>query len=186
MNKYALRKKMRALRKQHPTSLEDGEMLLSLLCEEPSFCAARSVLAYVAFNNEAPTEPILHHLLVADDKTLFLPNCVGEDLVPVAVTSLEGLEPGEFGILEPPITPNLEPPTLDLILLPLLAADQQGHRLGQGGGHYDRFLADSPITKIGLALDYQLIETLPREPHDVLLDALVTPTQVIQFSHTQL
>lgn len=89
------------------------------------------------------------------------------------------IEPGLHGIHEPPADTPLVVP--DVILVPLVAVDRRGIRLGQGGGHYDRTLEalrrDKTIRAIGLAFDVQLVDYIDAEPHDQRLDAIATPTQ---------
>lgn len=86
-------------------------------------------------------------------------------------------EIGPFGILQPlPDAPSVAP---DVVFVPLLGFTARGDRIGQGGGHYDRWLADHPgATAIGLAWDAQLVDELPLEPHDRPLAAVVTPTRL--------
>lgn len=87
------------------------------------------------------------------------------------------LEPGPLGIAQPAAQADAVVP--DILFVPLVGFTPSGHRLGQGGGHYDRWLAEHPNrTAIGLAWDVQLCESLPVEPHDIALDAVVTPTRV--------
>jgi 5-formyltetrahydrofolate cyclo-ligase len=87
------------------------------------------------------------------------------------------LESGPFGIAQPPASAALARP--DALIVPLVAFTAQCHRLGQGGGHYDRWLADHPKTQaIGLAWDVQHLDQLPLESHDQNLAAVVTPTQI--------
>lgn len=87
------------------------------------------------------------------------------------------LAPGPFGILQPSADAGLVIP--EVVFVPLLGFTAEGHRLGQGGGHYDRWLAANPSARaIGLAWDCQLAEKLPMEPHDVSLSAVVTPTRL--------
>lgn len=87
------------------------------------------------------------------------------------------LELGPYGQLQPTTdAPEVAPA---LAIVPLLAFTAQGARLGQGGGHYDRWLAEAPaVTPVGLAWDEQLVDSLPIEPHDRLLHAVVTPTRL--------
>lgn len=76
--------------------------------------------------------------------------------------------------------------TPDLVIVPLLAFTADGHRLGQGGGHYDRWLAEHPdVPAIGLAWDCQIIDNLPVEDHDRALAAVVTPTRIYQVQTAQ-
>lgn len=89
----------------------------------------------------------------------------------------EDLEVGPYGLLQPQDdAPVLEP---DVIFAPLVGFTEDGDRLGQGGGHYDRWLEGrDKVRAIGLAWDCQLVEQLPLEPHDRTLDAVVTPTRL--------
>lgn len=89
----------------------------------------------------------------------------------------EDLEVGPFGLLQPfADAPVLIP---DVLFVPLIGFSGSGNRLGQGGGHYDRWLTDHPeATPIGLAWDCQLVEDLPTEDHDQPLRAVVTPTRI--------
>ncbi len=84
---------------------------------------------------------------------------------------------GPFG---PQPGDDAERVTPDIVLVPLLAFTADGHRLGQGGGHYDRWLGDNPVPCIGLGWDMQLVESLPLEPHDWQLDAVITPTRLFR------
>lgn len=87
------------------------------------------------------------------------------------------LEKGPFGISQP--SSSAAPMTPDVIFVPLVGFTASGVRLGQGGGHYDRWLSGHPgRIAIGLAWDVQLCESLPAEPHDMALDAVVTPTRI--------
>lgn len=87
------------------------------------------------------------------------------------------LSPGAFSLLQP--SAGAREVTPDIVFVPLVGFTAKGERLGQGGGHYDRWLAEHPrAMTIGMAWDVQLLEALPTEPHDVTLDAVVTPTRL--------
>lgn len=89
----------------------------------------------------------------------------------------EGCEVGPFGLMQPGTDAEAISP--DILFIPLLGFTAEGARLGQGGGHYDRWLADHPgVPAIGLAWDVQLVDHLPVEPHDHTLAAVVTPTRL--------
>ncbi|WP_108791037.1 5-formyltetrahydrofolate cyclo-ligase [Erythrobacter sp. Alg231-14] len=84
---------------------------------------------------------------------------------------------GSYGLKQPGF--DAEPVTPDVVFVPLVGFTDNLDRLGQGGGHYDRWLAEHPgRIAIGLAWDAQLTDTLPVEPHDIALDAVVTPTRI--------
>lgn len=90
-------------------------------------------------------------------------------------------QPHRFGPQPAPDTPLVEPMTL---LVPLLACTPAGVRLGQGGGYYDRYLAEradrGDMTVVGCAWDCQVVDDLPTEPHDMALDWIATPTRLIR------
>jgi 5-formyltetrahydrofolate cyclo-ligase len=86
------------------------------------------------------------------------------------------VETGIAGIRQPAADAPLVVP--DVLLVPLIAADPGRNRLGQGAGHYDRYLAAHRVRTIGLAWDMQIVDALPADPWDVPLDAIVTPTRV--------
>jgi len=100
------------------------------------------------------------------------------------ITSLEEVAPGHYGIPEP--RPGfLRPVPLedaDLVLVPLVAWDLRGHRLGHGEGYFDRALAGRKVTKVGLALESQRLGRVPASPHDVPLDLIVTERRVVRPS----
>ena len=88
-----------------------------------------------------------------------------------------GLEPGPWGALQPP--EDAPEATPDIVFVPLLGFTRDGHRLGQGGGHYDRWLAAHPeVVALGLGWDCQLLDNLPLEPHDHPLRAVITPARI--------
>lgn len=89
----------------------------------------------------------------------------------------EVLVKAPHGGRQPPVA--ADEANIDVAIVPLLGFTERGERLGQGAGHYDRYLADHPaVIAIGLAWDCQLVETLPTELHDVPLSAVVTPTRI--------
>jgi 5-formyltetrahydrofolate cyclo-ligase len=91
----------------------------------------------------------------------------------------DALEAGPYGALQP--TADAEEVVPDVVFAPLLGFTAQGDRLGHGGGHYDRWLAAHPgVAALGLGWDCQLLEALPRESHDIALDAVITPTRLYQ------
>lgn len=105
------------------------------------------------------------------------PRVTGSAPLAFHLSDFGALQPGFRGIVEPPATAPLVRP--DVLLVPLLAADLRGNRLGQGAGHYDRTLAElrshGPILAIGLAFDVQLVPAVPADRWDQPLDAIATP-----------
>jgi 5-formyltetrahydrofolate cyclo-ligase len=134
-------------------------------------------LESVGLFSPTPVEPDLNQLWELHSfskiKPLY-PNCGPEGMRFYEISGLNELQPGQFGLLEPPRTDRSIVP--NLLILPGLVFTKTGHRLGRGGGHYDRFLAtlDRSITRIGVCFDFQVVDDLPIESHDMQVDHLVT------------
>lgn len=137
---------------------------------------ARVVLTYLAFRNEPDPAP-LFQLLPAIHWVV--PRIQGKRLV-LHPYDPERLVRHPFGMLEPAADlPMVDPATLDVILVPGVAFDLRGGRLGFGGGYYDRFLPTTPALRVGLAYDLCLVAKLPRNEEDQRMDWVATPTRLI-------
>ena len=138
-------------------------------------------MAYVDARSEVRTKTLIQKLL-AGDKTVVIPYCDGDDLIPWQLTDWDELTVGAFGILEPRSElrtirqRNIEPREIDLVCVPGLGFDQVGNRLGSGRGYYDRLLPRlrSDAIKVGLAYECQIVPQLSTEPHDVPMDLVIT------------
>jgi 5-formyltetrahydrofolate cyclo-ligase len=146
---------------------------------------AKNISIYVDFRNEVKTDQMILHFL-----------SVGKNImVPISVPSTKqmlfsqifdpekDLIPGNYGIMEPrqDAIRIVDPDCLDLILVPGVAFDLQGYRIGYGGGYYDRFFSQQKkrISAIALAFDLQIVEDLPKEPFDHPVDYIITETHII-------
>jgi 5-formyltetrahydrofolate cyclo-ligase len=146
---------------------------------------ARIVLGYMAFDHEVLTDGLLQQA-IASGKQIVLPR-VQADRQQLALYAIADLErdvaPGYRGILEPKPqrTQAMAPEAFDLALVPGVAFDLSGGRLGFGAGFYDRLLRRLPrhIPTVGMAFDCQVIPRLPSQPHDVMLEVIVTESRVI-------
>jgi 5-formyltetrahydrofolate cyclo-ligase len=175
--KRALRREARALREAHAG--DPPASFLAALRARPEWAAARVAMLYLPFGVEPPTEDL------ADD----LRARGGAVCVPVwdpaaaryalaALPAGAAVAPGPGGIPEPVGTPRVDPAAVDLFVLPGLLFDRLGTRLGHGRGHLDRLLAARRpgAAVLGLAFPWQLrAAPLPREPHDVPMDAVLLP-----------
>lgn len=185
LTKDTLRKQLRARRKAHVTALPENLRALMfhrppapLLAKIPQEAA---IGLYHAGPFEAPAAAYARFFREAGH-TLALPFFAAPE-APMQFRhhtdpyAHEDLEVGPFGILQPAF--DAKPLVPDVLFVPLVGFTADGTRLGQGGGHYDRWLAEHrPALAVGLAWDAQACETLPTEPHDAPLDAVVTPTRI--------
>lgn len=94
------------------------------------------------------------------------------------ISGLQDVELGHFSILEPTTNVLMEPNTIDCIVVPLVAFDENKHRIGHGKGYYDRYLQRSKAVTIGVAFACQKVDAIPVEAHDVTLDYIVTENQI--------
>jgi len=177
-NKAQLRRQL--LQKRRSLSPAVWQQKSDLLCNHlqsfPLFQTATTVLAYASFRQE----PDLKTLFARSQKTWGLPRCAGKSLIWHRWQPTEALQKGSYGIFEPdPHAPLLEPQSADLILVPAVACDRRGYRLGYGGGFYDRLL-DLPEWSsqptIGIIFDFAFLSRLPTDPWDKQLTEVLTET----------
>lgn len=146
---------------------------------------AGTVMCYVSFRAEVHTRPIIEGAWAAG-KRVVVPYCVGRTLDLFRLTRFDELAESTFGLLEPhpQLRPDpgrrVEPADLDLIVVPGLAFDRQGGRLGHGKGYYDRLLASTrpDARRVAVAFECQLVDRVPQLEHDVPMDKVVTEQAV--------
>lgn len=151
--------------------------ILKRLQDHPQFLKAHTLLTYVAFGSEVQTRPFLEEALRLKKK-VYAPHLEAKEnrMTIVELRNLEELNPGVHGILEPPSDSRRvgKAEELDLVIVPGLGFDRRGGRLGRGGGYFDRFLREAKSAyKIGLAFECQVVERIPREENDVLVDEVL-------------
>jgi 5-formyltetrahydrofolate cyclo-ligase len=142
----------------------------------------RGVLAYCATPEEVDPSVLVSALRESGIPVAF-PRVCGPAELALHWAERGDLEPGYCGLLEPPAgTAEATLDEIDLVLVPGVAFDEHCHRLGMGGGFYDRLLATLPpeTMKVGLAFDEQIVEAVPHEEHDIVLDAVVTPRRILR------
>jgi len=171
---------LRALRRMPFAEYADKSSVLeNRFLSSPEFISADSLLVYAAFDREPETRKIIRTAM-ALGKRVFVPRVECREICVCKLTSMGELAPGAFGIHEPPAEAKCEDHEFDIIVVPGLAFDKAGHRLGRGGGFYDRLLKKLGGMRIGLAFDEQVLEGVPNEAHDVLMDKIFTNSQVVE------
>ena len=185
--KRLIRRSIRAVRRKlsEAERLERSRHVWERVSALSCYQHARVVLGYMAFDDEVLTDGLMRQAM-ASGKQIVLP-MVLSDRQGMALYVIEDLErdvtAGFRGILEPQLPPTrgVAPEALDLALIPGVAFDLRGGRLGFGAGFYDRLLSRLPrdIPTVGLAFDFQVIPQLPLQSHDMLLNAIVTESRVI-------
>lgn len=176
IDKKALRARYRALRDAIPEAdrTRRSGVLMNLLLTIERLEHAGSVFVYVSAGSEVVTHGLINTLL-DQGKQVAVPRVMQEagEMRAVMIRSLSDLAPGRFGILEPTTQAFFEG-SPDLGVAPGLAFTRGGLRLGQGGGYYDRYLAQHPATyKVGVCFNEQVIDNLPTDEHDVGMDEVI-------------
>ncbi len=147
---------------------------------------ARKLMTYVPFQDEIHTT-----LLIADflekNRNVYIPVTQPKEkriIVSELLDIDKDLEPGHFGVLEPTASTlrPIDPQLIDLVIVPGLAFTKGGYRIGYGGGYYDRFLPtlEQEHVTIALAMDFQIVDSLPIDHYDIPVDLIVTESQIIE------
>ena len=144
----------------------------------PEYRAAKRIFCYYALSMEVQTAGLIREML-REGKEVYLP-VTGKDnsIKAVRLSRPEALHKGAFRVMEPDGDEEIDPAGLDLILTPGLAFDRAGGRIGYGAGCFDRFLPRCRGLIVGLALEMQMVERVPMEPHDVFMHRIVTEDAV--------
>lgn len=180
--KAALRKTLLKTRRSLSSEewREKSDRLCTHLHQWPELVKARTILAYFSFRQEPDLSPLFHQHRVNPSQRWGFPCCVGQSLIWHSWSPGDRLplQQGAYGILEPhPDAPILTPSDVDLLLVPSVACDRRGYRLGYGGGFYDRLFSQSEwMAKpaIGIVFDFAVLPELPLDPWDRPLAGVCT------------
>lgn len=179
--KQELRRRGLAAREAQPQKEKLSELICARFAALAEYAAASTVMSYVDAQGEVRTRHFLP-VAIKHGKRVVVPYCLAEDLALFRLEHIGELAPGAFGILEP--RPELrgaprktvELAEIDLVMVPGVAFDRRGARLGRGRGYYDRFLRRlrPDAVLVGLAFECQLLDEIPTLAHDVFMDKVIT------------
>ena len=187
MPKRSLRQQILARRRELSRDqwLESSRKAEQRLLSLDEFADAACIALYAPAHKETDTSGILEAAFAAGKRVLY-PAVCGHHMVFRQVESLQHLEEGSFGILEPcPTGIDHHAGEPDLIVVPGVAFDRHGHRVGYGKGYYDRFLQHPERTAhlVGLCHDFQLIDgDIPAEEHDIRMEIIVTDRRAVRIT----
>ena len=191
MDKGELRKEIKLKRENidKKTKLKFDEKIRKTLLEKDVYINSKVVFIYVNMDSEVDPLEIIKELLVSN-KTLAVPKVIPvtlkeRQMKALKIESLLQLnESGAFGILEPSSFCEDVSEEVDLIIIPGLAFDLKGNRLGYGGGFYDRFLSKYPNSKrVALCYDFQIYDEIPHEFFDEKMDLIISEKRSISFKN---
>lgn len=186
MNKVELRKTIRQQRRQLSTELQSkaSEKMCEHVLASPEFQSSQTIAAYLAVHGEIDPQQLLHAAWEMD-KQCYVPVLINDLLHFARYQADSECHENAYGILEPTADELIAPDELDLILCPLVAFDQQGHRVGMGKGHYDKALAKlgdyPPPYLIGVAYAFQEVDAITHDEWDVNLTGVCTEVAFYRF-----
>lgn len=171
MTKNELRQIVKELKKRlnNLEKVEAASIVAKTIEDSTWFKRATHILIYHSLPDELHTHNLLNRWT---DKKLYLPR-VNEhtlDILPIDKIRL-----GAFNIYEPIGNETVPLSTIDLAIIPGIAFDKSGSRIGRGKGFYDRLLQNNNVFKIGIGYDFQLFDNIPSANHDIKMDAIITP-----------
>ncbi len=186
-NKEKLRNRIKNLLNESPISLlkEKSKLIQRHLFSVAEYKNSSLVMFYVSMGREVTTLDAIKTAL-AENKKVAVPLILKSKdiMIPCEIKSLKDLEPGSFGILQP-VEEKIKPipiKLIDLIIVPGMAFDRKGNRVGKGKGFYDKFLKliDATIPKIALAFSCQIVEQIPTTKNDIAVNKIITEDGVIE------
>lgn len=175
MNKNELRSMIRQRKRAMTNEMitEKSRVLGALFADSEAYRKANTIYGYLPYNQEVRTVPMLERA-IREGKRVAVPKVIGEEMKFIYLEDLSRVAKGYAGIPEPiDDGPVADDPTA-LVLMPGLAFDRQGHRIGYGGGFYDKFLALEPEhPTVALCYDFQVQEHLETEEFDIPVDLVL-------------
>jgi len=182
MNKQTLRKQLRKQRDEAPLNdlVRASEIIFGRLMSDENIIKANVVMTYVSMGSEVGTHRLINALL-KQGKRVAVPVVNGRTLDVSYINSMDDLESSSFEILEPKKSSfvRCEPSDIDAVIVPAIAFDQDGHRIGYGAGFYDELLPRTNGVKIGICYDFCIIDSIFPEAHDVKVNYIITEKRVI-------
>lgn len=189
--KNTIRKEI--LYKRNELSMDDlmtkSKTIFRKLKTSPLYQNAQNIMIYIDFRNEVKTDLIIKDLL-NDHKKVIVPISIPKTkgmLLSRLIDPKKELAKGTYGVLEPKkeYIRKVNPDILDLIIVPGVAFDNRGYRIGYGAGYYDRFFdkLSKDIPSIAICFDLQIVDKVPNDPFDLAVDYILTETQSIKCSN---
>ncbi|MFV0395823.1 MAG: 5-formyltetrahydrofolate cyclo-ligase [Coprobacillaceae bacterium] len=173
MDKQAVRKEMikKRLDLDMTSYMSKSNLIIYNLEKLNCFNQAKTIGVYVSMKQEVNTIEFIKKW--CKSKRIVVPKVNGKKMNFYHIYTMNDLEAGNFGVLEPKSNILVKPSEIDLLIIPIVAYTNEHHRIGYGGGYYDRYLQDYNGLKIGIAFSFQKILDFEIENHDIPLDTII-------------
>ncbi len=165
--------------------LEKSNRVIENLSTMEDFARAKVVMPYISFGTEVNTHGLIRSLI--EDKKVLVPVVAdreGNKIILSELRNWKELSSGAYGILEPrkEFMRERDASKVDISIVPGITFDVHGNRIGYGGGYYDRLLMKAGGIKVGIAYDFQVLDRIPSEGHDIEVDKIVTDKKIISVT----
>lgn len=186
--KKLLRIEMLNKRKQHTSEeiAQISKLVVRNLWSMPEISKANLLMGYLSFGREISLDAFIERAL-AMGKRICVPRIYDAQqsiIKPNWLDDITAVEHAELGIRIPSKISYAQPDDIDVVLVPGVAFSLSGQRLGMGKGYYDRFLPTTKALRVGICAEYNLLDSVPTDEYDALVDYLVTPDRVIKITGT--
>lgn len=181
MNKVYLRKSIfKKMIKQNPSiRSRKSKAIYKKLLSSDEYSKANNIFSYVSKKEEVDTHKLIKDS-IKNKRKIYAPLIKKRSIAACRLKDFNELMGGKYGILEPPMGRAKE--IFDLIIVPGIVFDLRGCRIGRGKGHFDRFLCRAKGKRIALAFDFQIVDKIDNEKHDMFVDKIVTEKRVIDVN----
>lgn len=188
MEKIKIREEV--IKKRNYLSLEIkknyDELIFKQLINSDIYNKAKKIFTYVSFGSEVDTKKFIKYAL-NDNKEIYVPKTdkVNKKMIAIKINSLNNMSVDNWGILEPKsVEKNKIGREFDLIIMPGVAFDRFGNRIGYGGGYYDKYVSQIKdiSNRISLAYDFQLVKSIESESHDIKVNGIITNDEFIMIN----
>lgn len=187
MKKIDIRKVKRKARQSQSLALKNkkDKRIFEQLFELPFFVKSKEVFTYLSFDNEPNTDIVINKFV--HNRRILVPVMGKDEIFAVELPENAKFKKGKFGIREPiNYKKNNKLKKIEIALIPGIAFDESGNRIGFGGGYFDKFLKKVHCTTIALAYEFQIIDKVPADEYDIAVDWIVTEKRVIKCAKSQI
>jgi len=179
-NKQKIREEIIAVREKlsYNDVLLRSIKVIKRLVDSDFFVDSKCVFSYLSFRNEVDTLQLIKDKMSSVN---FVVPCVIEgEMTVVRFNGFADLVEGNYGILEPGKKEKVDLDSIDLVIVPGVAFDREGNRIGFGKGYYDKILDSINAVKVGICFDFQVVDRIENEEHDVRMDYVVSENELIK------